>query len=101
MSLFGWVDKYNDDLPTMLRAFGNTLYWYWSQMTLLSILLTIIIISILVLTYLAFSDRKRLASRAYWRGYRNKEHEDFDALLKTLKEAEKYWDNSYAHPEDK
>lgn len=50
----------------------QAIQWSWSQMTLLSGLIIIMILAIAGLSCLALEDRKKCISRAYWRGRRFK-----------------------------
>jgi hypothetical protein len=63
----------------------SAIQWSWSQMTLLSVLIVIMLIAISFLLWINLSDRKKLASRAFWRGYHRREK----------------WDNEYAHPNER
>ena len=79
-------DGMANDIGGLVEKLISAIQWSWSQMTLLSGLILIMIIAISFLLWMNLSDRKKLASRAFWRGYHRREKEK--------------WDNSYAHPEE-
>lgn len=68
MCLFCWVDKFGDDLGTLLAMIWDRLYWYWDSLTTLSILVIIGFICIAGLIWLHLLDHKKLCSRAFKRG---------------------------------
>ena len=77
-------DGMSNDIGGLVEKLISAIQWSWSQTTLLSGLILIMIIALIGLTYLLLSDRKKGYSRAYWRGRKDEK-----------------WDNSYAHPEDR
>lgn len=72
--LFCWINKLdawftNEKGEAMWGKIIQAIQWSWSQMTLVSGLLLLVIISLIGLAWLSFSDRKRFMSKAYWRGW--------------------------------
>lgn len=93
IALFSFVDTWRwesedgmaNDIGWCIDKIMQSIIWSWSQMTLLSGLILVMILAMIGLAWLILSDRKKGYSRAYWRG---------------RKDENKIWDNSYAHPEE-
>jgi cytochrome bd-type quinol oxidase subunit 2 len=64
-------DGMANDIGNIVFKIWTAIQWSWQQMTLLSALILIMILALIGLTWLTLSDRKKLASRAYWRGFKD------------------------------
>jgi hypothetical protein len=76
--LFCWTDKldiwyarFESKGEMMFSRLIEAVKWSWDQMTFLSVLILLLIISISGLAWLTLSDRKKYMSRAYWRGFKD------------------------------
>ena len=72
--MYKWLDNLDiwfETVPNeMFDKLLVSIQWTWNEMTLLSTLVLITLVSIICLIYLNLCDRKKYISRAFWRGYK-------------------------------